>query len=125
MTREVIASPPLRPQAGTMTTYGVGILRDVEMGPAIVEYLERIDGTLVPFDGHFIIHGGRKQMLEGTSPGTLIVIKFPDRAAAEEWYRSPAYQAIVPLRADHSDGSIFLIDGVGRDHVATDVLAAT
>jgi len=53
------------------------------------------------------------------------VIEFPDRAAAEGWYHSPAYQAIVHLRRDNSDGSIFLIDGVGRDHVATDVLVAS
>ena len=105
-----------------MTTYGVGILQDVKMGPPIVEYLERIDATLAPFDAHFIIHGGRPEMLEGTSPGTLIVIEFPDRAAAEKWYTSDAYQAILPLRADNSVSNIFLIDGVGRDHVATDVL---
>jgi uncharacterized protein (DUF1330 family) len=108
-----------------MTTYGVGILHDVKMGPAIVEYLERIDATLAPFDGHFVIHGGRPELFEGTSPGTLVVIEFPDRAAAEAWYRSPAYQAILPLRAENSASTIFLIDGVGRDHAATDVLAPT
>ena len=70
--------------------YGVGILNDVQMGRPIVEYLERIDATLGPYDGHFIVHGGTTDMLEGTSPGTLIVIEFPDRAHAEEWYRSPA-----------------------------------
>ena len=62
-----------------MTTYGVGLLQDVKMGPPIVEYLERIDATLAPFDGRFIIHGGRPELLEGMSPGTLIVIEFPDR----------------------------------------------
>jgi uncharacterized protein (DUF1330 family) len=108
-----------------MTTYGVGILRDVKMGPPIVEYLERIDATLAPYDGHFIIHGGRPELLEGTSPGTLVVIEFPDRAAAEAWYQSPAYQAILPLRAENSESTVFVIDGVGRDHVATDVLAPT
>jgi len=56
MTREVIASRQRRRHAGTMTTYGVGILRDVKMGPPIVEYLERIDATLAPFDVHFVIH---------------------------------------------------------------------
>jgi uncharacterized protein (DUF1330 family) len=105
-----------------MTTYGVGVLQDVKIGPPIVEYLERIDATLAPFDGHFIIHGGRPEMLEGTSPGTLIVIEFPDREAAEQWYASNAYQAILPLRAENSVSNIFLIDGVGCDHVATDVL---
>lgn len=105
-----------------MTTYGVGVLQDVKIGPPIVEYLERIDATLAPFGGHFIIHGGRPEMLEGTSPGTLIVIEFPDREAAEQWYASNAYQAILPLRAENSVSNIFLIDGVGCDHVATDVL---
>ena len=31
-----------------MTAYGVGILTDVNVGPEIVEYLERIDATLAP-----------------------------------------------------------------------------
>jgi uncharacterized protein (DUF1330 family) len=106
-----------------MACYAVGILRDVRMGPPIVEYLERIDATLAPYDGHFVVHGGEVTMLEGTSPGTLVVIEFPDRAVAEEWYASPAYQAILPLRAENSDSNIFLVDGVDREHRATDVLA--
>jgi uncharacterized protein (DUF1330 family) len=72
----------------------VGILRDVKLGPPIVEYLERIDATLAAFEGHFIVHGGTPEMLEGTSPGTLIVIEFPDRAHAEEWYASPQIRNI-------------------------------
>jgi uncharacterized protein (DUF1330 family) len=105
-----------------MASYAVGILREVRMGDAIVEYLQRIDATLQPFDGHFIVHGGQPDVLEGTSPGTLIVIEFPDRAAAEQWYASSDYQAILPLRTDNADGTVFLIDGVDRDHLATDVL---
>jgi uncharacterized protein (DUF1330 family) len=105
-----------------MTSYAVGILQDVKMGPPIVDYLERIDATLAPFDGHFIVHGGQPDVLEGTSPGTLIVLEFPDRTAAEEWYASDAYQAILPLRTENAVSNVFLIDGVDRDHLATDVL---
>ena len=105
-----------------MTSYGVGILKHVKMGPPIVEYLQRIDDTLAPYDGHFIVHGGEPAMLEGSSPGTFIVIEFPDRSRAEEWYASAAYQAILPLRTENSQSTVFLIDGVGRDHIATDVL---
>jgi uncharacterized protein (DUF1330 family) len=107
-----------------MATYGVGILQRVDIGPEIVEYLERIDATLTPYDGHFIVHGGAPTMLEGANPGALIVIEFPDRAHADAWYRSAAYQEIVHLRAEHADSTIFIIDGVGRDHRATDVLPA-
>jgi uncharacterized protein (DUF1330 family) len=105
-----------------MSSYAVGILHDVKMGPDIVEYLERIDATLAPFDGHFIVHGDRPEVLEGPPPGTLVVIEFPDRSSAKGWYDSPAYQAIVALRAANSTSTIFLIDGVDRDHLATDVL---
>jgi len=105
-----------------MAGYAVGILREVRMGPPIVEYLEKIDATLAPFDGHFIIHGGAPEMREGVSPGTLIVIEFPDTAAAEQWYASAAYQEIVRLRTENSEGTVFLIEGVDRDHLATDVL---
>jgi len=105
-----------------MASYAVGVLQDVKMGPPVVEYLERIDDTLRPFDGHFIIHGGRQDVREGVSPGTLIVIEFPDGDAAERWYSSDAYQAILPLRTENSISNVFFVDGVDRDHLATDVL---
>jgi uncharacterized protein (DUF1330 family) len=107
-----------------MPAYAIGHLRNVAVGPAIVEYLERIDATLAPYGGRFIIHGARPEVLEGDWRGDLIVIAFPDLERARAWYRSPAYQAIVPLRADNADGEIILLDGVDDDHRATDILAA-
>ena len=74
-----------------MSAYAVAHMRQVTMGPPIVEYLERIDATLAPFGGHFIVHGGDFELLEGGWPGNLIVIEFPDRAQASAWYGSPAY----------------------------------
>lgn len=105
-----------------MTAYAVAHMRQVTMGPAIVEYLERIDATLAPFGGHFIVHGGEFESLEGSWPGNLIVIEFPDRAQARAWYDSAAYQAIAALRTDNSESDVIMIDGVDRDHKATDVL---
>jgi uncharacterized protein (DUF1330 family) len=108
-----------------MTCYAVGILRDVRMGPPIVEHLQRIEATLAPYDGPLIVHGGDATILEGTDPGNLIVIEFPDRSHAEPWYASAPYQAIIPLRSDKSDSTVFLVDGVDRDHQAIDVLSVT
>jgi uncharacterized protein (DUF1330 family) len=107
-----------------MPAYAIGHLRDVAMGPAIVEYLERIDATLAPFGGRFLIHGARPEVLEGDWRGDLIVIEFPNLDHARTWYRSPGYRAIAPLRADNADGEIVLLDGVEHGHRATDVLAA-
>ncbi len=105
-----------------MPAYAIGHLRNVVMGPAIVEYLERIDATLARYDGHIIVHGGRPEMLEGANPGALIVIEFPDYDHARGWYDSPAYREILHLRTDNSDGVAMLVEGVDRTHKATDVL---
>jgi uncharacterized protein (DUF1330 family) len=105
-----------------MSAYGIAHMRQVNVGPPIVEYLRRIDATLRPFGGRFIVHGGKVEAPEGTWPGAAIVIEFPDLAAARGWYRSAAYQEILRLRTDNSESDIIIIEGVGMDHVATDVL---
>ena len=105
-----------------MTAYAVAHLHDVEMGPAIVAYLQRIDATLAPFGGRHLIHGGEVQVLEGRWAGDLILIAFPDLARARAWYASDAYRRIAALRTDHARGSVILIDGVGPGHRATDIL---
>jgi uncharacterized protein (DUF1330 family) len=126
MTWPVIAMGTPRSTIGDMTTparaYGVALLQDVRMGPPIVEYLERIDATLAPYGGRFIVHSATPAVLEGVSPGTMVVIEFPDRDHALEWYDSPAYQAILPLRTENTTSTVFIVDGVGTDHRATDVL---
>lgn len=106
-----------------MPGYAIAHMRQVTMGPAIVEYLQRIDATLAPFGGRFIVHGGEVDVLEGSWPGTVIVIEFPDRDRASAWYNSDAYQDIVALRTDNSQSDIILADGVDSAHRATDVLA--
>lgn len=108
-----------------MKGYAIGHLRALTMGPAIVEYLQRIDATLAPFGGRFIIHGATPKVMEGSWPGHLIVIEFPSIEHASAWYASPAYRAILPLRTQNSEGDIILIDGVDDSHRATDVLATT
>ena len=106
-----------------MTTYAVAHMQTVQMGPAIVEYLERIDATLAPFEGRFVVHGATPDVLEGEFPGHLIVIAFPSREQADGWYASPAYREILPLRLENSTGPVILVDGVEADHLATDVLS--
>jgi len=108
-----------------MPAYAVAHMHQVTMGPAVVEYLQRIDATLAPFGGRFIVHGGEVEILEGSWPGFLIVIEFPDRDRASAWYNSAAYQEIVTLRTDNSESDVVMVNGVGSEHKATDVLAVS
>ena len=49
-----------------MTAYAVAHMRQATMGPQIVEYLHRIDATLEPFGGRFLVHGGDVEVIENS-----------------------------------------------------------
>ncbi|NLU84850.1 DUF1330 domain-containing protein [Rhodococcus sp. HNM0569] len=93
------------------------------MGAEIREYLERIDATLAAHGGRFLVHGSKATPVEGDWEGDAIVVEFPSPAALRAWYRSPEYQAILPLRSENSDSTVVLLDGAGEYHRATDILA--
>ncbi|WP_433591737.1 DUF1330 domain-containing protein [Nocardia sp. CA-145437] len=105
-----------------MPGYAIANLWDVDLNAEIVEYLERIDSTLEPFGGKFIVHGGTQRVIEGPASAIAIVIEFPDDQAVIDWYESPAYQAILPLRLRNCSSVGILAAHCGENHVATDVL---
>lgn len=102
-----------------MPAYAIAHLRDVQINDDVLEYIERIQSTLDPFGGRFVVHGATVEVREGPWPGTIVVISFPDIEAARGWYDSPAYQEILHLRTDHIEGSAILVEGVGPDYDAT------
>lgn len=105
-----------------MTSYAIANLHDVDLNDQVVDYLHRIDATLAPFGGRFLLHGPQIEVLEGTWPGTLVVIEFPGDRAAKQWYDSDAYQQIIGLRTANSVCDVIVAAGVEHPHRATDVL---
>jgi uncharacterized protein (DUF1330 family) len=76
-------------------------------------YRKEVMPTIAAHGGRFIVRGGTMTVLEGEWPlPRLIILEFPSREAAETWYRSPAYQKILPLRLKSSTGNLVLVDGV-------------
>ncbi len=105
-----------------MTAYAIALIRETRFGPEITEYLQRIDETLAPFSGRYLVHGGPYRPLEGSWSGDLVVIAFPSLELASGWYHSEAYAAIRPLRVDNTDGDVFLVPGVPDHHKGSDIL---
>ena len=103
--------------------YAVGLLHNLQFGPDIVAYLQRIDATLEPFGGEFLVHGTRAQVREGVFDGDCIIIRFPSMDQARAWYESPAYAELIPLRARHAQSTVFLLEGVAEpDYQAASLL---
>jgi uncharacterized protein (DUF1330 family) len=62
-------------------------------------YSKHVPATLAQYGGKYLVRGGDCTQLEGNAQGNRrVVIEFASRAAAETWYNSPEYQAIVPHR---------------------------
>ena len=81
--------------------------------PTIQKYGQGVPETLAPFNHHFIVRGGKPQSLEdGEVPKGVVVIAFVSVEKAREWYESPAYQAIKPLRQSATKGRMFIVEGV-------------
>ena len=108
-----------------MKAYAIAHLSTLRFGPEIVEYLERIDDTLEPFGGRFLVHGARPDVREPGFEGHLIVLEFPDRERATAWYESDAYVAILPLRTRNAEGWAVLVDGVPDGYRASDLIRRT
>ena len=63
------------------------------------EYRAQVPATLVPWQAEIVMRAGMAQVLSGTHAHTdIVVLRFPDIAAAHGWFNSPAYQALLPLR---------------------------
>jgi uncharacterized protein (DUF1330 family) len=76
------------------------------------EYRAQVMATLAPYGASFVVRGGTLTVLEGDWPHQrTVIIEFPSRAAAEGWYASPAYQAVIGLRLGSSTGSLVVVDG--------------
>jgi uncharacterized protein (DUF1330 family) len=100
-----------------MSAYLINHLRQPGvMRGEVLDYLARVQSTLDPFDGKFIVQGGQLEVLEGAWAGSAILLSFPDMTAARAWYQSAAYQEILHLRTDHLVGDVILVDGVHPGH---------
>ncbi|WP_294613565.1 DUF1330 domain-containing protein [Roseovarius sp.] len=64
------------------------------------------------FGGRFLAKGGPQTQLEGNSPDRHVIIEFPDRETALNWYNSDAYRQILPIAISSSERDIVVVDGV-------------
>jgi uncharacterized protein (DUF1330 family) len=76
------------------------------------EYASRVEETLAPYHHEILVFTSDSEVIEGkTSLPRTVVIRFDTRATAMSWYKSPAYQQILPLRLAATEGYAVLVEG--------------
>ena len=75
-------------------------------------YRKEVLPTVTAYGGQFLVRGGALSIVEGEWPyPRLVIIEFPSRAVAENWYRSPEYQKLLPMRLRSTTGNFVIVDG--------------
>jgi uncharacterized protein (DUF1330 family) len=91
------------------------VIAEVEVTDPVTikEYGEKAPQIMESFNGRYVVRGGKVQALEGEPPkGGVVVIAFDSAEKAREWYDSPAYAAIRPIRQGAAKSRIFIVEGV-------------
>lgn len=67
-------------------------------------YRDQVPATLAPWNAELVFRGQRTAVWSGEhAHDAIVVIRFPDPQAASNWFFSPAYQALIPLREQAAD----------------------
>ena len=96
-----------------MPAYVIADVREVRDLDALLEYRRRNTDAVANHGGRFLVRGGEATPLEGEWPTQRIVlIEFPDAAAARAWWESDEYAPLKAMRRQASDTNIVLVEGV-------------
>jgi len=74
-------------------------------------YKSLTPATVEAYGGKFIIRGNHVQVMEGSwNHDRLVMLEFPDKKTAEEWYYSKEYQEARAIRLKASTAKFFIIE---------------
>jgi uncharacterized protein (DUF1330 family) len=77
------------------------------------EYKGKAAASIHDAGGHYLVRGGEAVALEGEPPsGRTVVLEFPTRQAALDWYHSREYAEIRKIREGAARARMFVVDGV-------------
>jgi uncharacterized protein (DUF1330 family) len=77
-------------------------------------YHEQFEATLAPFGGRLVSLGATIVPLEGMEGSTAraAIVAFPSLRAGQDWFESPAYRKIAPLRQRSAQTRGFFVEGL-------------
>lgn len=85
------------------------------------KYSDHTPKTLQKYGGRFLTRGDEVTTAEGQPFGErMVILEFPDRAAAEAWYNDAEYQRLSQFRRQASSNCRMLLQAGRADQVAPD-----
>jgi uncharacterized protein (DUF1330 family) len=92
----------------------VANIQEVKDAQVYTAYTAKVVDTLTPYGGRFIVRGAEPMILDASRkpPGYIVVIQFPSMKNLREWWDSPTYSSIRPIRERLTTGQAYAVEGV-------------
>jgi uncharacterized protein (DUF1330 family) len=90
------------------------IIAEVEVTDpeAYAEYRARVPAVIAAHGGKYLARGGQTETIEGDgAPGRLVILEFPDMAAARGFANAPEYAPLAAIRQKASRSRLILVEG--------------
>ncbi len=62
------------------------------------QYGAAVPATLAKYSGEYLVKGPAEQLFGDTGFQMQVILVFPSKEMASAWFRSPEYQALLPVR---------------------------
>jgi uncharacterized protein (DUF1330 family) len=77
------------------------------------DYKKLTPALLLPYEGKFIVRGGKTETLEGEwQPQRIVVLEFPSVEKARQWWASSEYAPAKAIRQANATTKMLLVEGV-------------
>ncbi|NND74270.1 MAG: DUF1330 domain-containing protein [Ilumatobacter sp.] len=65
------------------------------------------------YGGEYLVRGGEIDLIDDDlwTPTRIVLVRFPDRAAARAFHDSEEYAAVAALRHEYADSTLMIVDG--------------
>ena len=104
----------LQAQTIAPTAYLVANIQEVKDQAGYDKYRASVAATQAPYGGRFLARGAKAVGLD-RSPlptGTMVIISFPNMKNLRDWWNSPAYSQIRPLRENATVSTVYAVEGL-------------
>ena len=80
-----------------MKAYWIAVYKDLENIEKIKKYAEKASPAIVKYNGKILSRGGKAETIEGSPSPRTVLIEFPSKENALNFYHSSEYQAAMKL----------------------------
>ena len=86
----------------------------IDDAEAYGKYKEKVKPLIESYGSEYLSRGWEIDLLENElwEPTRMVLVKFPDKESAMNWYNCEEYQSLKKVRIDNASSTSFFIEGL-------------